>query len=125
MLLVLALYALACGLPVLVGRDGPLRGWACMLLCWRPPLCVPWSANLFLAAGLLCLGRGRCRLASWLGTAAALLGLTIWAFVDRHVGAGYFLWQGSLVLLAVGGRMLAARIESPDSRASRAHRSAP
>ena len=111
-LLVLVFYALACCLPVIVGGDGHLPGWACLLLCWRPPLCLPWSANLFLAAGLMCLGRGRCRLATWLGSVAALLGLTTWAFVDRHVGAGYFLWQGSLVLLAVGGHVLATTTES-------------
>jgi hypothetical protein len=83
-------------------RDGPLRGWACLLLGWRPPLCVPWSANLVLAAGLLCLARGGCRAAAWLGTVAALLGLTTWAFIDRHVGAGYYLWQAGPILLAVG-----------------------
>jgi hypothetical protein len=113
MALVLAVYALACVLPVIAGGDGPLPGWACLLLCWRPPLCLPWSANVFLAAGLFCLGRGRCRLASWLGSTAALLGLTTWAFVDRHVAAGYFLWQGSLVLLALGGHVLAASTDSP------------
>ena len=119
-LLVLGVYALACALPVVVGREGPLPGWACLLLCWRPPLCLPWSANVFLAAGLLCLGRGRCRLACGLGSTAALLGLTTWAFVDRHVEAGYFLWQGSLVLLAVGGHLLAATTDSPHAGAGRA-----
>ena len=108
LVLVAGVYALACALPVLHGGDGPLPGWACLLLCWRPPLSLPWSANLVLAAGLLCLGRGRYRPASWLGGAAALLGLTTWAFVDRHVGIGYYLWQASPILLAVGAHVLSS-----------------
>jgi hypothetical protein len=47
--------------------------------------------------------------ASWLGAAAALLGLTAWAFLDKHVGIGYYLWQASLILLAVGAHVLSTR----------------
>jgi hypothetical protein len=108
LLLVAGVYALACALPVIHDGDGPLPGWACLLLCWRPPLCLPWSANLFLAAGLLCLGSGRYRTASWLGTAAALLGLTTWAFVNKHVGIGYYFWQASPILLAIGAPVLSS-----------------
>jgi hypothetical protein len=110
------LYALGCALPVIHDRDGPLPGWACLLLCWRPPLCLPWSANLFLAAGLLCLGRGRYRMAAGLGTASALLGLTTWAFVNRNVGIGYYLWQASPILLAVGAHGLWSGTGSPPRR---------
>jgi hypothetical protein len=120
LLLVLGVYALACALPAVKDGDGTLPGWACLVGCWRPPLCVPWSANLLLASGVLWLGCGRYRVASWLGGAAALLGLTTWAFVDQHVGMGYYLWQASLILLALGAHMLSAK--NPPLQAGSLHR---
>jgi hypothetical protein len=125
--LVLSLYGLACVLPVILDERGPVAhsvpGWTCLLLGWHWPLCLPWSANLVLAGGLLSLARGRYRTASWAGGAAALLGLTSWAFVGKDLGIGYYFWQASLVLLAVGGYVISAG-NSPFRPAAPGHRSA-
>jgi hypothetical protein len=43
-----------------------------------------------------------------LGWAAVLLGLTAWAVTDKGYLLGYYLWQASLVLLALGAGVLAA-----------------
>jgi hypothetical protein len=109
--LVLALYVAACLLPALdtahLGSSRTGRGLSLLLTGWQRPFCLPWSANLLLGLGLLCLSWKRYRLASVLGGAAALAGLTIPAFVGPlHLLSGYYFWQTSLVLLALGGRML-------------------
>src|SRR5437764_12106344 len=39
---------------------------------------VPWSANVFLALGLFCLGKRQRRTAGALGVIASVLGLTTW-----------------------------------------------
>ena len=109
--LVLGLYVAACLLPAVEaahpGGGRPIRGLSLLLVGWQRPLCFPWSANLLLGLGLLCLSGKRYRLASVLGGAAALAGLTIPAVAGpRQLLGGYYLWQASLVLLSLGGRML-------------------
>jgi len=69
---------------------------------------VPWSANVFLALGLLCLWFRRYRTAGVLGIVASGLGLTTWSLNwfsrphDYHVMVGYYCWQASQLVLAVG-----------------------
>jgi hypothetical protein len=70
---------------------------------------VPWSANVFLALGLLCLSARLPRTAGVLGIIASGLGLTTWLLNlfsrehDYHVMVGYYFWQGSHLVLAAGG----------------------
>jgi hypothetical protein len=70
---------------------------------------VPWSANVFLALGLLCLWVRRPRAGALLGLIASSLGLTTWLLNlfsrpnDYHVMVGYYFWQASMLVLAAGG----------------------
>jgi hypothetical protein len=70
---------------------------------------LPWSANLFLVFGLLCLWTRRLRRAVVLGTIASVLGLTTW-WVRRYdtLMVGYYFWQSSQLVL-VGGTIWAIR----------------
>jgi hypothetical protein len=90
-------------------------GLAILLLGWGGANHgVPWSANVFLALGLLCLFRRQPRAAAALGLLASCLGLTTWAlnwFSRPHeyrVLAGYYFWQASLLALS-GGALWASR----------------
>ncbi|HJT77613.1 MAG TPA: hypothetical protein VJ739_10475 [Gemmataceae bacterium] len=119
-LLVAGLYAAACLAPISSEAGCALPGWAVLLRGWRLPFCVPWSANLLLLAGLLCLARGWHRAASRLGVGAVLLGLTCWALMSRP-SFGYYFWQASMVQLALGGQLLArststARMKQPNQQ---------
>ena len=62
---------------------------------------VPWSANLFLIPGLVCLVLKRFEAAAICGYAAAMLAAASW-FINRQRLIGYYLWQLSFVVLAVG-----------------------
>ncbi len=80
---------------------------------------VPWSANVFLALGLLCLAFRRHRAAGVRGIVASCLGLTTWALngFSRPCGydpmVGYYFWQASLLVLAVGAFWAARRRRMP------------
>ena len=64
---------------------------------------VPWSANVFLTIGWWCLVARRFRAAAVSGSVALLLGLTTW-WVYRYATlvVGYYLWQGSILILLLG-----------------------
>jgi len=82
-------------------------GWQILLLGWGGGNNgVPWSANVFLALGLACLWKRWLRAAAWLGVLASLLGLTTW-WVRRFntLMVGYYIWQASLLVLAVGAAL--------------------
>ena len=70
---------------------------------------VPWSANVFLALGLVCLWVGQPGTAGVLGVIAAGLGLTTWLLNsfsrphDYQVMVGYYFWQASQLVFAAGG----------------------
>jgi hypothetical protein len=91
-------------------RLGTLPGWETLLFGWVPPLCIPWSANLLLLVGWILLLCKRYRAALWLGVVAALAGLTtLWLSVEEgweKLLAGYFVWQASLFLFALGALAL-------------------
>jgi hypothetical protein len=76
---------------------------------------VPWSANVFLALGLLFLGSRQPRPAAALGVIASGLGLTTWAlnsFSRPHeyrMLVGYYFWQASLLVLAAGALWVSRR----------------
>jgi hypothetical protein len=110
--LTLGLYGLACATPAVHGAGGDLLGLALLGRRWLAPapaiLGVPWSANVLFGAGLLCVACGRYRAASVLGWTAVLLGLTSWTMTEEDYLLGYYLWQASLVLLALGAGVLAA-----------------
>jgi hypothetical protein len=107
--------------------SGPHIGLEILLFGWQGGNNgVPWSANVVLGLGLLALAGGRFRLACTLGGVATALGLTTWwVWGYRSLSVGYFLWQGSLVALAVGAgvgltdrfanRSLSAPARSPAS----------
>ena len=62
-----------------------------------------WSANIVLCAGVVCLILRRIGAATALGVAATVLGLTtLTAFKYNHVYSGYYVWQTSHTLFAVG-----------------------
>jgi hypothetical protein len=124
------LFLLACFLPCIdrgpatpsgdPGFPDFTAGWhfglAILLLGWGGENNgVPWSANVFLVLGLLCLWARRPRTAAVLGVIASGLGLTTWSLNlfsrehDYHVLVGYYFWQGSLLVLAVGGMWASRR----------------
>jgi hypothetical protein len=91
------------------GHGGTVLGLQLLLWGWLAPLCwAPWSANLLLGGGLLALACRNYRGAATLGWLAAGLGLTAWA-LDTHYLLGYYLWQASPILLALGARVLACQ----------------
>jgi hypothetical protein len=105
-----SLYAVALFAPALKVRlldtEGDLPGWEALVFGWMPGTCIPWSANLLLLVGWIALLCGRYRSALWLGIAAALAGFTTLG-LGVLVGwetllVGYFVWQASLLLFALG-----------------------
>ena len=87
-------------------RLGTLPGIAALLLGWLPPMTVPWAANpLLLVGGILLLCR-QAKAATYVGLAAAGLGVTTWGchwmLGWKGLEAGYYLWQASLVVFAAG-----------------------
>jgi hypothetical protein len=124
--LVLCLYILACctpaamlpnfyrgGRPLIVER---ILGFGLLALGWLPsPMILPWLANAFLLVGLILLWRGRFKSALISGCLAAILGFTTWFFIDpgqdaaclHDVMIGYFLWQASLLVFALGTGLIA------------------
>jgi hypothetical protein len=110
------LYLLACFLPCIDGGPDTQSGdpgfldfeagWHFGLLIllfgwgWGKNL-VPWSANLLLVLGLICLGRKRFRAAFWLGILASILGLTTWSLRRHTPMIGYYVWQASLLMMAI------------------------
>lgn len=113
--LIAVCYAAACMLPVvrlddgiptsdLDFKNGSPIGLEVLLLGWTGGNNgIPWSANVFLILGLLCLWGGRYRRALTFGIAANVLGLTTW-WVVRYspLLIGYYFWQTSLLVLLAG-----------------------
>jgi hypothetical protein len=96
--------------------EGSHLGLAVLLLGWGGANHgVPWSANVFLGLGLLCLGLRQPRAAAVLGLIASCLGLTTWAMNwftrphDYRVMVGYYFWQASLLALAAGALWVSRR----------------
>ena len=77
-----------------------------LLAGWRPPLTVPWSANLLLLGGwILLLGRKNA-VALGFGIAAALVGLaglSTWEHLPERAQllVGSYLWLASLIAFAL------------------------
>jgi hypothetical protein len=68
-----------------------------------------WLANPAMWFGCIRFGEGRWKAARNAGLLATLLGVSeIW-FMDDQLEIGYYLWVGSMVLLASGGAIGAAR----------------
>jgi hypothetical protein len=119
MIPVALLFGIACAVPVAYfdeGRGGPNiqlgspRGYLALLFGWIGPFTLAWSANVpFLIGGILLLCR-RYRAAHYTGWIAAGLGLSTWILVLRreipYLLPGYYLWQASLIGLAIGARAL-------------------
>ncbi len=110
-------FLLACCLPCLDGgpaapdswdfEAGLIYGWVILLVGWEGGNNgVPWSANVFLFGGLFCLWKGWYRTALCLGIVASVLGLTTW-WVRRYdrLTIGYYVWQMSLLSLALGSAL--------------------
>jgi hypothetical protein len=72
---------------------------------------IPWSANVFLALGLLVLCAKWFRAAFVLGSIATMLGLTTWwVWGYENLLVGYYLWQASLAVFAVGTGWVSIRL---------------
>jgi hypothetical protein len=123
-------FLLACLLPCIdCGPEVPssdpgwpdfTAGWhfglAILLLGWEGGNHgVPWSANVFLALGLLCLWLRQPRAAGVLGLIASALGLSTWALNwfsrphNYHMMVGYYFWQASQLVLAAGALWVSRR----------------
>jgi hypothetical protein len=115
-LVVVGLYLAACFTPAIYVDDGIPKGdldfntmgspfgLEILLFGWTGGNNgVPWSANVFLALGLLALWAKQMHGALVLGSIASLLGLTTWwVWRGSQMLVGYYFWQTSLVLLAAG-----------------------
>jgi hypothetical protein len=112
-LAVLGLYVLALFCPAFLDdgwaiADGPpstpcaISGWGALVLGWAWDRSIwAWFANLFLVAALLCFPKKRFGWAcscAYMGTALAA---TSW-FAGRPLLIGYYLWQASFIVLAIG-----------------------
>lgn len=118
-LLGLTLYLVACAVPVVYFDDGPsgdtIRfgsplGLMALMLGWLPPFTIAWAANPVWLFGVIGLLRGKHTTALICGCAASVLGLATLVFAPpigarEHPLAGYYLWEASLVSLAVAGRL--------------------
>ena len=106
---------LANALLVLLGgkpdAQGPkyeeVLGVDILLTGWRPPLTVPWSANLLLLGGWILLLCRKNAVAVCFGIAAALVGLaglSTWELLPEReqLLVGSYLWQASLIVFALG-----------------------
>jgi len=75
-----------------------------LLAGWRPPLTIPWSANLLLLGGWILLLCRKNAVALGFGIAAAWAGLSTWALLPERTQllVGSYLWQASLIVFALG-----------------------
>jgi hypothetical protein len=83
------------------------QGVEILLAGWRPPLTIPWSANLLLLGGWILLLCRKNAVALGFGIAAALAGLaglSIWELLPEWEQwlVGSYLWQASLIVFALG-----------------------
>jgi len=105
-------YALSLITPVQNDRGGAANyhigvapGFLALALGWIPPSTVPWSANILVLIGWVLFWRRKLTVALWFGVAAALAGFTAPWLSDASMGRlliGYYLWQGSLIIFALG-----------------------
>jgi hypothetical protein len=112
------LYGLACLVPaVYLDEGGPPTsdldfrigspiGLAVLCLGWMFWWSVPWSANLLLLLGVSGLARRRFRLACVLGVLGAVVALSSWFCVENRLLVGYYLWQASFLVFAVGAAVV-------------------
>lgn len=103
----IALYGIACLSPAMSLKDryaGDIQfGGQALMTGWVPPFTIPWSANIFLLAGLICGETGRYRAARILGVIGFFLSLTTVIFIAWYdLRVGYLLWIGTMLLLAGG-----------------------
>jgi hypothetical protein len=98
--LAVGLYIISFFLPAYAGALG-YQAFLCALVCM---IGIPmWSANLVFWGGLAQLSQGRYRSAGGAGLAALLLALSeAWMFRDG-LQVGYWMWVGSMGLLALAG----------------------
>ena len=116
--LVLGLYGLGLLTPAAWACGEVLPGLVLLAVGWMPPFCLPWCANLLLGIGVLSLARDRCTAASVLGMVAAVLGLTTWVVAGKTDWLlGYYLWQASPVMLALGAHVISFNGEQPSGAA--------
>ena len=112
-----SLYVAACASPAIYYRPpqnrdfgditpyGVVLGIVTLLVGgMTPKLFIPWSANLLLVVGWILLWLRKTAVGLGFGIAATLAGLSTWALVDEQMQLlrGYYLWQASLVVFALG-----------------------
>jgi hypothetical protein len=93
---------------------GEIPGYSALMLGWLGWFCVPWSANIILLIGLVCVACGKLTGAKRSGLIAVCLAITTWIiyflpFPDQFVPLeGSYFWLGSMILLWLGARKIAA-----------------
>lgn len=109
-LVIASAYAWSLYLPVMpewLGAPGAVwTGWELFLIGLRAPLMWCWWPNPLLFVGILMLVIRYNRTAMILGVVAAL-GACYWLPAFWEMGAGYYVWLTSMVLLGVSGGCLA------------------
>ena len=93
-------------------EDTELLGVETLLEGWHPPLIIPWSANILLLIGWILLLCKKNTAALSFGGGAVLAGLRAWAFsgVWKQLLLGYYLWQASLVMFALGALAISYQV---------------
>jgi hypothetical protein len=97
----LGVYAAACCLPAVrfFGDNSFVPGWVCLILGY---IFLPWCANPLFVIGCGCLGFRRNAAAFLCGLGATVLaGLTPKLFGFDDLGAGFYVWVASTVLLTL------------------------
>jgi hypothetical protein len=88
----------------LAGNDKPVLGYDALLLGWSAFGVIPEFANVALLIGLIAYIKRFLGIAAASGWVAFALGLTapgIYGVAFSELGAGYFEWMCSFVLLAI------------------------
>lgn len=131
--LALPLYVLACcssaavrASTVSFGRSPPpvetLGGGVVLLFGWFPPYTLAWSANILFLVAVILLCVGWVRAAFIWSSLAVLSSLTAWLYVAfggvSELLGGYYLWQGSLLVFALGTWMIKSTLGHSDKAAA-------
>jgi hypothetical protein len=108
------LYLTACSLPSLRESYQVHKGY---LLLANGYTHVAWYANMLFIAALVLIRKTQLGMAATLASGAVVLALTTW-FAGYELLIGYFLWQGSFLVLAVAawlGYLIESRSEAADA----------
>jgi hypothetical protein len=101
--LVAGIYFFACTRPAYLVFQTEVDGWTALAQAWLfAPFLLPWSANIWLLIGGICLLRGHYRPAVVFGM-IAFLAASFLAVLDHGANLleGYWLWLVSMACLLI------------------------